>query len=751
MNPLTLITTCFVISVSAHAALPQRQPTTPQAPVNWQANERAKLLDGVTSIPKLGAPGPVAIYGQYAFPVLAAGADGKAQMAVCAAAGYGKGRAVIFGHTGYIDASSANGDLAKLLENCARWCSAASNKQKPRVGVRNGGAEALLGKRGFVTKRYTDKIDAKTLKEHDVVILSSQSLTDEDEAKALQDYIKNGGGVISAVTGWAFAQTSGGRTLNDDLAANTALRPVGLGWTDMGFPDQVRSFEANTDLSSLMNAAEAVLMLKRMKDGGAAPGADDLNQGLNAIQIALSMQPTGRAPLADAVMNALGETSGAVPTQKKPLKQNEHPSERLRIAMETRVMKMAGGSDVKAHPAAEHFPGKVPAEAKRVTQKMEIDPTIPAWRSTGLYAAPGEKITVTLPKEIAGKGFAVRIGCHTDTLYHLDSWSRMPDVSRSVPLREETTVVANAFGGLVYIEVPSKEKADSPFSVTIAGAVEAPLFVLGKDDDKKWNEVLKKRVAPWAELACDKVILACPTEVAQKIANPTQLMEFWKKVVEDQDEISNQAAERRRPERIVADVQISAGYMHSGYPIMVPVSAAPEMVTFSKVKFPGWGFYHELGHNHQRGDFTFDGTGEVTNNVLALHVFEAVLGKDKTIGHGGVTPESQKKHIDEIRKTGSGKFAKWKKEPFLALTTYIQLVDGFGWDAWRKYLYSFSDSSFGPKPTTDDEKRDQFLVRYSKIVNKNLGPLFDFWGIPVSSGAKSEVAKLEAWMPKGLK
>ena len=225
--------------------------------------------------------------------------------------------------------------------------------------------------------------------------------------------------------------------------------------------------------------------------------------------------------------------------------------------------------------------------------------------------------------------------------------------------------------------------------------------------------------------------------------------EFWKKVVEAQDEISNQATERKRPERIVADVQISAGYMHSGYPIMVPTSASDEMITFSRIKFPGWGFYHELGHNHQRGDFTFEGTGEVTNNVLALYVFEQVLGKDPYLGHGSITKEAQKEHVKEIKKSRD-KFALWKKEPFTALTTYAQLLDGFGFDAWRKYLYSFADPAQGQAPTNDDEKRDQFLVRYSKITGKNLGPFFEAWGIPVSSSAKEQVSKLEAWMPKGL-
>ena len=75
----------------------------------------------------------------------------------------------------------------------------------------------------------------------------------------------------------------------------------------------------------------------------------------------------------------------------------------------------------------------------------------------------------------------------------------------------------------------------------------------------------------------------------------------------------------------------------------------------------------------------------------------------------------------------------------------------FGWESWRKYLHSFADDSFGPVPANDSDARDQFLVRFSKITNKNLGPFFDWWGIPVSSGAKAQVEKLEAWMPKGLK
>lgn len=217
-------------------------------------------------------------------------------------------------------------------------------------------------------------------------------------------------------------------------------------------------------------------------------------------------------------------------------------------------------------------------------------------------------------------------------------------------------------------------------------------------------------------------------------------------MVEAQDDISNQTAERKRPERMVADVQISAGFMHSGYPIMLHLPEALEMVTYNRIKFPGWGFHHEIGHNHQRGPFTFEGTGEVTNNVLGMYVYEAVLKKDWLIGHPAISPERRRENLVKI-KQAADKWALWKSDPFLALHTYIQLVQAFGWESWRAYLHSFANAEFGPLPQSDQEKRDQFLIRYSKIVNRNLGPFFEAWGIPVSPQARDAVSKLEGWMP----
>lgn len=717
---------------SAHAQLPP-------AVVNA---ERAKILDGVKSVAKLGAPGPVGIWGQIAFPILAAADKDGVEIALAAAAGHGKGRIILFGHNSYLN-GDGGGDCARLLENCVKW---AANKEKPRIGLKGVKPGALV-RNGFKVEEFT-AVDKKSLSGFDVVIINIQSVTGTGEGTALMDYIKNGGGFIGGMTGWAYGQTSNGKDLALSHGVNQALLEAGLAHTDMSAFDEVQSFTARVELPAMMNASEAVTAIRKQREGGPAMTPEQTRQGMNAIQIALAAQPPDRSNLRNAVTAALGPAGNdaPVPTARAPLTVTQHAAARLRLSMETRTLRLAGADGIEAHPAHAAFPGKVPANAPRVSAEVRIDPNIPGWHSTGLYAAAGEVITVSLPENLASQGFAVRIGCHSDTLYHLDSWMRAPDITRNDPLDAPATKTASAFGGLIYIVVPERAQMRELFVATIENAVPAPLFVLGEDDDAAWKEI-RQRPAPWAELASDKMIVTCPTEVARTIHNPTELMTFWKAVVEAQDDITNQTAERRRPERIVSDIQISAGYMHSGYPIMIPVSAAPEMVTLNRLKFPGWGFYHEIGHNHQRPTFTFDGTVEVTCNVIGMYSMQTVLGKDPLLAHSEIGEDARREHIRAIQ-SAPDKWQLWKTSPFVALTTYVQLVQAFGWESWRKYLHSFGDPAFGPDPRNDDEARDQFLVRYSKIVNKNLGPFFDFWGIPVSAEARRAVKGLETWMPR---
>ena len=161
-----------------------------------------------------------------------------------------------------------------------------------------------------------------------------------------------------------------------------------------------------------------------------------------------------------------------------------------------------------------------------------------------------------------------------------------------------------------------------------------------------------------------------------------------------------------------------------------------------------WGLFHEIGHNHQDALWVFDGTTEVTVNLFSLYVMEKVCGF-KIGGHPAVEKSTREKAMTKYMADGAD-FEKWKSDPFLALAMYIQMQQAFGWDSFCKTFGQYRQLSDDQKPKSDDDKRDQWLVRYSKTVGKNLGPFFDAWGVPVSDQAKKSIADLPAWMPDDM-
>jgi hypothetical protein len=471
---------------------------------------------------------------------------------------------------------------------------------------------------------------------------------------------------------------------------------------------------------------------------------------MESILLTLRAMPPADAKFRGEVVKTLQNLRGVdmVPTPKSPASTKEM-RRRFAIGLETAVARAAPVEEVRALPAAADFPGAVDPKTKRVTRTGEIDLSIPRWHSLGLYAPPGGKVTITGPEEIGSLRLGVQVGCHTDGLWHLDSWRRLPEIARRFPIEGPKTVVASAMGGLIYIDVP----ADAPretLKLTVAGAVEAPLFRLGETRAADWKTI-RDRPAPWAELAGRDVIFTVPSTLARRVDDPEPLMEFWDQVVAAQDALAS-SPPRRSPERIVVDRQISAGYMHSGYPIMGPIDdSATTALDLAKLKTEGsWGYFHELGHNHQEGDWTFGGTGEVTNNVLAVHVFDKVLGLPYDSGHGAIRgKETREKRIkDHIAK--GAPFDAWKGDPFLALMMYIQLYEDFGWEPFERVFAEYPKLSRQERPKDDDAKRDQWMVRFSRAVGKNLGPFFQTWGVPTSQAARDSIKDLPTWMPPGM-
>ena len=80
-----------------------------------------------------------------------------------------------------------------------------------------------------------------------------------------------------------------------------------------------------------------------------------------------------------------------------------------------------------------------------------------------------------------------------------------------------------------------------------------------------------------------------------------------------------------------------------------------------------------------------------------------------------------------------------------ALETFLQLQEAFGWEAFQEVFDEYNQLENSERPKEQQDKNDQWMIRFSKTVGKNLGPFFRAWNIPVTEKALAEVSALPDW------
>jgi len=446
---------------------------------------------------------------------------------------------------------------------------------------------------------------------------------------------------------------------------------------------------------------------------------------------------------------------------KGKLKVVKDPGEKAMLKIAGDYLNSLAPENVPAHPSAGDLFGKIPAKAPRVNCEVTIDPSVVRWHSTGVYAAPGEVVTLVFPEAWINKDLKVFVSGHRDRISVKKSLMRLPtSPSRSYSVTSKKVQVAGTFGGAIYIDTGNKQRDGQPFTVTISNALQAPYFVLGKTEVVEWKNSLRQAPAPYAELVTDRIALSFPSVWVRDIEDPTELLQYWDRVVKLHDELGGMANVRFGPERVNVDVQISVGLFHAGYPAQGPQKQCRGVVDLEKLKTKGnWGWFHEMGHESQRrpdkawgwnNPYTFDNSIETTVNLFSSHAMDRM----KMVDRGGWSWTASSDEVTQrAHKILSGK----KRYPELGagekLTMYLQLRDQFGWETIQKVLAGYSndqDKQPDVLPKGNQAKRDAFLVRMSKASGHNLTPfLQDLWGIEMSPDAIDKVKDLPVWVPKG--
>jgi hypothetical protein len=738
-------------------------PLTARADV--AADRRALLLDvGKVAAPGC-LPGPLAVFGADAFVVMVGKEDGQ-PAPLFAAARYGKGCVLVAGHEGFFGSETLRlPGNARFLDNALSWLAHGLPVSRLRVGI--------IGQEEMVPKLRAEVASAMALAPEDLperidlldILFLNQASLDSDTTGSLvglvRRFVEGGGGLIVAGPGWGWRATNPGKDLAHDHSGNRLLLPMGIAFADGPLdPTGKEEFVADGGGADRCHSAAALRELARYEDVNAGgPTPMPLVEATQTLARTIAALPPDDRQFVPRVAALCARHGGSViPTRAAPVT-TTMPFARLKIVLDARAMSLLPYDQMRAHPAAASFPGSVPANAPRVSRPVTIDTGVPGWHSTGLYAAPGETVTLRWPDGmgIGSKRLVLRIGAHTDTLWHLPTWERFPEITRRVEIETKIVHLANPFGGPVYVEVP-EDCSLGILQTTVSGVVEAPYFIKGKTSLAAWRKAIRSRPAPWAELEGTNVTLTLPSSVVRTLDDPQALMTYWDEVVDRCADLFAVPSERRKRERYCVDRQISAGYMHSGYPIMTGEDVAKTFTDLAVLRGPDgnktWGFYHELGHNFQQADWTWDGCGEVTNNLFSLHGGEALnrayTGGDYRHTHPAIRPEERATRLEKYRAAGAD-YEEWKRDPFLALTLYIQLRRAFGWEPFTRVFAEYQSLAPAERPADDQAKRDQWMVRFSRAVGKNLSPFFQAWGVPTSEAARKSVADLPPWLPEEMK
>ncbi|KAH0508885.1 TRPM8 channel-associated factor 2 [Microtus ochrogaster] len=670
----------------------------------WEEIERdqEQLLDGISEldIKTGGVPSQLLVHGSLAFPL------GLSSSLGCflAAAHYGRGRVVLAAHEAMLSAPK----MEPFLFNAVRWL---ARDQKDKIGVNKSlkNLHSLLLDHGL-------NCSLESHLTNDMCVYCCGAYSDQD-AKKIQEFVAEGGGLLIGGQSWWWASQNTGSSALAGFPGNTILNTFGLSILPHTLspgsfpvlPTEIRNYHFRRALSKF----QAVLN----QEGG------DLEKEY----------------LAKLGVDAAGFLQ--IPAQGVPAYTSLH---RL-------LRKMLRKAGLPAeHPITVEINGTNPGtewaeNAGSILGLGEGDSD--AWMSTGLYLLGGQSAEVSLSEAAASAGLKVQIGCHTDDLSKAKKLSRAPVVTCKCRIDKTQQSVSCRWGGLLYIIVP-KDCRLGPFSVTIKKAVPAPYYQLGKTSLEEWKSCIQGNVGPWGELATENIILTVPTENLKTLEDPEPLLQLWDEIMQAVARLAAQPFPFQRPERIVADVQISVGWMHSGYPIMCHLQSVQQLVSLANMRRKGlWGPIHELGHNQQRHGWEFPPhTTEATCNLWSVYVHETVLGIPRAKAALELKPKEREKRIRDHLQKGAP-LSNWNV--WTALETYLQLQETFGWEPFIQLFAEYQTLSDLPK--NNESKMNLWVKKFSETVQKNLVPFFEAWGWPVQKKVAESLAHLPSWQDHPMK
>ncbi len=709
---------------------------------------RSFILDGVETVASGEHPGKMVLYGSTAHALNNFhGSSGYDPMIGVASLGKGRIIAVPDHQMLNVDRYGSVGDTARFIQNGIAWLGQASASDV-RVMALNRKHYVWLKEHG-----YPDVVCPKVasfkedLLRTDVVFAGwLGSNFKEKNDPLLIEFVKNGGGLFIADYGEGYEMWWGKPIA--EAPANRLLREAGIGFCAGGHHD--------TGAIVATNRPPPDLSLQAIQDMAVGSGSFTEEQRLIGQEMLARMMTALTPSELRKVLEkdaSFGFPGRCAPTPANPV---SDPVGKAWANYEGKKIEKIPPAEVTAHETAEELYGPVPKDAPRVSGSVKINGNRPRWHATGFYAPPGELVKIKVPDALVGKGYRIRVNAHESRISPRTSWERMPNVHRSFEIKENKVDVANAFGGSIFVDLggrtfDQKSPGLGDVEVHVTGAIRQPWFDLDRHTDHEWNNLLRNQPAPYGVLASSNFVCVLTKKDIEDadLREPARLMKWWCRVIELQDELAARLKPRTSAEMVNVDVQIGYGAAYAGYPVQAYDKHWDNLADVDVLTEQGsWGNFHELGHNHQRPWWTFDGDTEVTVNVFSTYCMRLLSSTSNEKGwRWTINPEEIRIRANKLT---SEKTYTTMESVADRLVFWIQLADEFGWEVYRTAFEGYErDAAQHPDrlPATNQEKMDQWCLRFSNAAGHNLyGFMHDVWGIPISSKVNDQLKSLPDWV-----
>lgn len=679
-----------------------------------------EILSEIDFVQKIGAPGRIIVFGKNSEAVLTGRQE---EDTVIAAAELGKGRIVVFSHTGFgKQMCDQTGDFTNsiLYKNVRNW-----------VTKKNKNTSYNILK---LDTRETVK-NIEDLQKYDIVF--SVGGKENIKKELIEKYIELGGAFVIAATPWGWLQCNNNKPIYE-IPYSSILLKVGISFSKDLAKDHGSGFETEISKGATAN-------ISKMNDN-----FQDLNSMLEKVSLLkmISELPVECAnQLSTSVLKHWKEVEKEIKTKfphGKLKTTNMHEREILEFW--TLCASIQSSSEFKA-PCINEFPGDFDVLPPLKCKRVKFNSKREDYFFTGCYVAAGT--VATLKVSAIKSRWKVLVGAHTDYLTSAKI-SRWPDIVKRIDACASRTYdISSPFGGGVYFL--SSKSQDSKIEATISNIVLQPLYDSEDLNSKRsWKENINSP-GLWADIMGKYITFTFPSESIRHLQYPSEILNLFDNLLEAYHDLRGSKIDDYRKIWVVADIQPSVGYMHSGNPIVTQLDVTkPSDMKFllNADNFKAgffWGLFHEIGHNMQKSDWTFEGTSEVTVNIFTLYGMQ-------TMCHipAWIHPWLQKQFNAAFKYLKAGAdFAKWKRGPGLALVVYAQLAHHFTWDAYKQVFRNYNNLNPSLKPKSNQDKIDMWFETFSRVVGYNLEPLFIFWGIPLTENQvkKVKTLKLPCFLP----